>query len=100
MFSSGRVPSVPALVATGSGFMRPEMVVANDQARLRIGSAAVSSLCQQIVEWFAFHIRFDALRRIDHNIGSVLRAMAALRRRPKPVMPLRRHEDELSASVG
>jgi len=44
-------------------------------------------------------IHLGALHGVDHHIGGGVRAMAALRRSPKPVIVLGRHEYELAAPM-
>lgn len=44
------------------------------------------------------HVHLGALHRVDHRIGGVVRAVAALCRSPEPVILLCGHEHKLAAS--
>ena len=64
------------------------------------GSATDPTLRQQFVERLVLRIHPGALNGVDHHIGSVFRAMAALCRSPKPVILLRGHEGHKHERAG
>ena len=66
--------------------------------RLGFGAGKVSSLRQQVVERLVLHIiHVGVLHGVDHDIGGVVRAVAALCPSSKSVTLLSRHEHELAA---
>jgi hypothetical protein len=87
------------LAASGGRLSRPEIIVADDEAGLRVGKGQAAKSPQEFVECGVFRVHFGPLHCIDDNGSRIDCPMRALRSRNKPIVMLRGHQHELSSAM-
>src|SRR5438445_3812212 len=79
--------------------MGPKIIIATDEARLRLRKSHLTRSLERFVQRGMFRIQLGPFNSVDHHLSRIDRSGAALGRRRQPVIMLSRHQYELASAV-
>jgi hypothetical protein len=90
---------VLSLITSCGRFMGPEIIVADDKARLRLRKGHLACSLQQFVERGMLRVHPGPFDGVGHHLARIDRSVAAPGGRRKPVIMLSRHQYEFPPAV-
>jgi len=76
--------------------MRPNIIVANDEARFRIRKRHLAPSLQEFVKRRVLRVHLGPLNGVDDYIESIARTMRPLRRCLQPIVMISGHQHEFT----
>ena len=70
--------TVLALITSRCRFVGPEIIIADDEARLGLRKGHLAGSLEQFVERGMFRVHPGAFNRVDHHLGRIDRSVGAL----------------------